>query len=92
MLASRLKHQGFREEAEWRLIEPGYADGASYRTRGTSLIPYSTWSLKGDRIMGVKVGPSPTQKQNVRAVRGFLYRNGFVTAAENVTWSDTPFR
>lgn len=92
VLASRLKHQGFREEAEWRLIEPGYADGASYRTRGTSLIPYSTWSLKGDRIMGVKVGPSPTQKQNVRAVRGFLYRNGFVTAAENVTWSDTPFR
>lgn len=91
-LASRLKHQGFCEESEWRWIEPGYVDGASYRTRGSSLVPYTTWSVSADRVMGVKVGPSPTQKLNVRAVRGLLYRNGFVTAAENVTWSDTPFR
>lgn len=76
----------------WRLIEPGYTDGASYRTRGTTLMPYTIWNVTADRIMGVKVGPSPTQKQNVHAVRGFLYRNGCVTAAENVTWSDTPFR
>lgn len=91
-LASRFKHDGFSEEKEWRRIEPGYHDGASYRTRGTSLIPYTTWGLEANRIMAVKVGPSPTQRQNARAVQGFLYRNAFVTAGDNVTLSSTPFR
>ncbi len=91
-LASRFKHNGFAEEKEWRRIEPGYHDGASYRTRGTSLIPYTTWDLEPERIMAVKVGPSLTQHQNALAIQGFLYRNGFVTAGNNVTSSDIPFR
>jgi hypothetical protein len=90
-LAAQVKHDGFREEAEWRYIEPGY-DGASYRTRGTRLTPYASWQLPLNRIIGVKVGPSPTQHENVRAIGGFLHRNGFHSAAENVTFSKTPFR
>ncbi|MDJ0411216.1 DUF2971 domain-containing protein [Rhodococcoides fascians] len=90
-LAAQVKHEGFEEEAEWRYIDPGY-NGNSYRTRGTRLIPYTNWNLDPDRVIGVNVGPAPSQHENVKAVRGLLNHNGFYAAADRVTFSKTPFR
>lgn len=90
-LAAQVKHEGFEEEAEWRYIDPGYS-GNSYRTRGTRLIPYTSWNLDPDRVLGVNVGPAPSQHENVKAVKGLLNHNGFYDAADNVTFSKTPFR
>lgn len=90
--AAQIKHHGFREEREWRYIDPGYFDGASYRSSGSRLVPYVEWWLPPDAVIGVKVGPGPNQRENARAIEGLLWRRNYNIAARNVTLSETPFR
>lgn len=90
--ATQLKHQGFTEEAEWRVIHLGYSKGASYRNRGAQLIPYATWSVPADAVVGVRVGPGPNQQENYLAAKGALYSFGYAEVAEKLTKSPTPFR
>ncbi|WP_189637425.1 DUF2971 domain-containing protein [Rhodococcus rhodochrous] len=90
--ATQFKHNGFREEAEWRVIHLGMSGGASYRNRGAKLIPYVTWSLPADAVVAVRVGPGPNQHENYLAAQGALHAFGYTTAAKNLTISPTPYR
>lgn len=91
VFATQFKHDGFSEEVEWRMIQRG-SDGANYRSRGTQIVPYATWRLAAEAVVGVYVGPGPNQHENLLAVKGALNSYGYHTAAENVVPSVTPFR
>lgn len=91
VFAAQFKHDGFSEEVEWRMIQKG-SDGANYRSRGTQVVPYTTWRLAAEAVVGVYVGPGPNQHENLLAVKGALHSYGYHIAAENVIPSVTPFR
>lgn len=91
--ATQFKHKGFEEEAEWRVIHLSLREGGSYRSRGAQLIPYTTWSLPTDAVVGVRVGPGPNQHENYLAAQGALYAFGYTPdVVENLVKSPTPFR
>ena len=91
--ATQFKHEGFEEEAEWRVIHLSYSEGGSYRNRGAQLIPYTTWSLPADAVVGVRVGPGPNQHENYLAAQGALYAFGYSSdVVANLVKSPTPFR
>jgi len=90
--ATQFKHNGFREEGEWRVIHLGMSEGPTYRNRGAKLIPYVTWSLPADAVVAVRVGPGPNQHENYLAAQGALHAFGYTTAAQNLTVSPTPYR
>lgn len=91
VFAAQFKHEGFGEEAEWRIIRRG-SDGANYRSRATQLVPYVTWDLPPESVVGVYVGPGPSQNENHLAVKSLLHSYGYHSAAENVILSPTPFK
>ncbi|MDO1482154.1 DUF2971 domain-containing protein [Rhodococcus ruber] len=90
--ATQFKHKGFEEEGEWRIIHLSYSEGGSYRSRGAQLIPFTTWSMPADAVVGVRVGPGPNQYENYLAAQGALHALGYPVAAKNLTKSSTPFR
>ncbi|YCN53412.1 DUF2971 domain-containing protein [Rhodococcus erythropolis] len=93
VFATQFKHEGFEEEAEWRVIHLSYHKGGSYRSRGAQLIPYTTWSLPADAVVGVRVGPGPNQHENYLAAQGALHALGYASdVVANLTKSPTPFR
>ncbi|MGV9415311.1 DUF2971 domain-containing protein [Nocardia sp. NPDC003693] len=92
VFAMQVKHAGFEEEAEWRVIHTAVSEGARYRTRGAQLIPFSTWSVPADAVVGVRVGPGPRQHENYLAAKGMLYAHCYPKAAANLEKSDTPYR
>lgn len=92
VFAMQVKHAGFEEEAEWRVIHTAVSEGARYRTRGAQLIPFSTWSVPADAVVGVRVGPGPRQHENYLAAKGMLHAYCYTPAADNLEKSDTPYR
>lgn len=93
VFATQFKHAGFEEEAEWRLIHLSYHEGGFYRSRGAQLIPYTTWSLPADAVVGVRVGPGPNQHENYLAAKGALHAFGYsADVVKNLVKSPTPFR
>lgn len=93
VFATQFKHKGFQEEAEWRVIHLARREGGSYRSRGAQLIPYTTWSLPADAVVGVRVGPGPNQHENYLAAQGALNAFGYAPdVVTNLVKSPTPFR
>ncbi|GBF17427.1 hypothetical protein Br6_04833 [Rhodococcus sp. Br-6] len=90
--ATQYKHKGFAEEKEWRVIHLARESSPEYRSRGTQLIPYVTWTVPADAIVAVRVGPGPNQHENHLAAKGILHAFSYTQAAENLTVSRTPFR
>ncbi|MFF1945102.1 hypothetical protein ACFVWF_23530 [Rhodococcus qingshengii] len=61
--------------------------------RGAQLIPYTTWSLPADAVVGVRVGPGPNQHANYLAAQGAMYAFGYSPdVVANLVKSPTPFR
>ncbi|MBF6063042.1 DUF2971 domain-containing protein [Nocardia terpenica] len=90
-IAARIKHQGFEEEEEWRYITSRF-DGLCHRASATGLVPYVTWGLEPEAIVGLKVGPGPMQEENRRSAQSLLQELGYTAAASNIEKSRTPFR
>ncbi|OAK53828.1 hypothetical protein A3K89_22180 [Rhodococcoides kyotonense] len=92
-VAASVKHEGFREEREWRFIQPGFFDKPEFRPGATGLVPYrNVTELTQDAVVGLYVGPGPHQYENYIAAQSMLHRYGYIQAANNVRCSDTPFR
>jgi hypothetical protein len=82
-----LKHRGFYEEAEYRIVmtclrrnkvpnmEKREVKNIKFRSRGSSIIPYiELFDLVGDRlpVKSIIVGPHPNQQTQIEAVRMVL--------------------
>jgi hypothetical protein len=91
-VAARIKHPGFREEHEYRLlsIETGQPDDLSFRATATGLVPFRTYAFPAEAIKQIVIGPTEDRRnyraarQLVRAALGFQE----VTIVESVV----PFR
>lgn len=92
-VAASVKHKGFREEREWRFVQPGFVAVPEFRAGATGLMPYrDVTELTKDAVIGLYVGPGPYQYENYLAAKSMLGRYGYDEAARNVHCSDTPFR
>lgn len=92
-VAASVKHKGFREEQEWRFVQPGFFDVPEFRPGATGLVPYrNVVGLTQDAVIGLYVGPGPYQYENYLAAKSMLGRYGYQTASFNVHCSQTPFR
>ena len=89
--ATVLKHKGFDEEEEWRLVSGKVPlSTMEFRPGGSMLIPYRPCKLNlRGMSLRVRVGPHPHQDLASAAVQAFL-RSGEIGAA--VDNSPTPYR
>jgi hypothetical protein len=96
--AASVKHAGFREEDEWRFVEPGFGhqrgepNDPEFKVGAAGLVPYREVHLPVEAVVDLWVGPGPYQYENYLAAQSMLYRYGYVAASHNVHCSDTPFR
>lgn len=97
-LASVVKHQGFEEEREWRLVSrPLHVSNLHFRAGVSMPIPYGEFSLSSetaaslrDVLVEVLVGPSPNQALGLAATQTFLLKHGITKPIAKA--SDIPFR
>jgi Protein of unknown function (DUF2971) len=91
-----IKHRGFEEEAEWRLVVRGMRNDSLLREGGSFLIPYVEVDLadtgqKGiDCIASVTVGPTPHPELSEQSVRDLLERHNVRNCI--TSRSEIPFR
>jgi hypothetical protein len=105
VIAAMMKHQGFAEEREWRLISTSSRDDTShvkYRSVARYLIPYLEVSISPDvipqidgrrKFIGIDeilVGPAPEPELSWRSCMQLLYDRDI--HFEQITPSGTPYR
>lgn len=91
-MAPRFKHQGFHEEAEWRIIAGDMNGPIEFRSGSSYLIPYISLSVLLDNapmLREVIVGPNPNQDRASASLKMALDHSGFGSA--KVTLSKVPF-
>ncbi|QYA99724.1 DUF2971 domain-containing protein (plasmid) [Rhodococcus sp. USK10] len=91
--AALVKHPGFKNEAEWRLIASDLLQerDIKFQPSGTfSLLPYVEMSFPKDAIRTIVVGPGRHTKLRISAVNQFLAVNGYSDV--DVVPSSVPFR
>jgi len=101
LAALRLKHDGFKEEQEWRLIAAGDFENSpvsrpDFRPAARGLIPYVEVDLRDESgrlpLRKIFVGPAHNAQSSVKAVQGLLKSRGYPDADELVEASGIPFR
>ncbi|MCQ4346690.1 DUF2971 domain-containing protein [Pseudomonas stutzeri] len=91
-LAPRFKHEGFHEEAEWRIIANGPARQILYRPGPSYVVPYISLDLlehNKHALCEVIVGPNPNQDRAQKAAEIVLRAAGY--DASIVRSSSVPF-
>jgi Protein of unknown function (DUF2971) len=73
-VAPLIKHEGFKEEAEWRILSRKLTmDSLSFRPSASLIIPYAPLDLPlYDVTRRVRVGPHPHQELAIASTTGFL--------------------
>ncbi len=99
-VAAIIKHSGFKEEKEWRLVsKTGAANllGVEFRVSPTTIVPYLSIPLVGDEedstlpIKEIVVGPGPQQRLTMVSVQELLWAYGLSQHCR-VTKSETEYR
>ena len=91
-LASLFKHEGFHEEAEWRIIASRPTQEVCFRPGPSYVIPFISLDFlkaKPRALKRVIVGPNPNQSRAVKAAKILVERYGY--NADIVTSSAIPF-
>lgn len=95
LVAPIIKHEKFAEEREWRLLFPFFNvwnPKVKFRDGGKVLVPYLPVPLgsQDSVVAQLRVGPTPHQELEIRAISGLLTNSGFRSA--QVLLSEVPFR
>jgi hypothetical protein len=91
-LAPLFKHEGFHEEAEWRIISSKPAQKVCFRPGPSYVIPYISLDIlktKPHALKRVIVGPNPNQRRAAKAAELLVGQYGY--PADIVTSSAIPF-
>lgn len=83
LISALIKNRDFREEREWRLVSPVYANYVTapikYREGTATLVPYLEipllWGEGGEDIERVFVGPTPDARLSMNSISKFLRRH-----------------
>lgn len=90
--APRFKHEGFHEEAEWRIIVNEPQQEVLFRPGPSYVIPYISMGLiefKPEVLRKIIVGPNPNQARAKQAVELLVQKYGY--GADIVDKSSLPF-
>jgi DUF2971 family protein len=93
ILAPRMKHSGFAEEREWRLVgswEDRRPEDKNFRKGASMLVPY--YEVDCQPIACVVVGPTIHETLARRSVQRLLWKYGQNLHHEKVTNSIIPYR
>lgn len=87
-----VKHPGFHEEREWRLVVAYVSSGqdpVKFRSVPTGIVPYVVVPFPREAVVSVRVGPGQDIPARRDAVRRLLHRFDYVA---EVASSETPYR
>jgi hypothetical protein len=90
-----IKHEGFKEEKEWRLVHYFRTDGPiidrpdllSFRTSPKGIMPYIEYSLVGTSVI---IGPCSNPKEREDALLFLMLSLGYTIP--NIKLSATPYK
>jgi hypothetical protein len=75
-VAPLIKHSGFKEEAEWRILSGRVTvNSLSFRPSASLIIPYAPLDLAArlfDVVARIRIGPQPHQELAMGATAGYL--------------------
>jgi hypothetical protein len=87
-LLARIKHPGFREEREWRLIAGFEYEDASlvrFRSSPIAIVPYIEVSFPREAVLGIRVGPGrhvAVRQEGVRRLIETFGRGVHISSSE----------
>jgi len=84
------KHASFKEEKEWRLCYFPPDESIRYRTKGSMLIPYISFSIE-PAIRSVMIGPSRDKENLQKSVMSYLETSDFPGVSQRVEVTQTPY-
>ncbi|MEE4137625.1 MAG: DUF2971 domain-containing protein [Desulforhopalus sp.] len=99
-IAAVIKHPSFREEREWRIVSPVYADASAcqvnFREAHAMLVPYVSFDLQPEsggapRIDHVYLGPTSNRNISMNSLKMFLAQNG-ITPERGIDYCQIPYR
>lgn len=98
-IAAILKHPSFREEKEWRVVSPVFANSAEspvlFREGHAMLVPYIEFDLSLDgrplAMDHLYLGPTANINISMNSLKMFLERNGIVPQ-RGIDYCQIPFR
>lgn len=93
--ASIMKHKGFREEREWRLVVQEHIkapDGLRFRDGPLGVAPYREIPFQRAAVREIFVGPGSHQDVRMRGLRTFLDSLGGGFEVVKITPSPIPLR
>jgi hypothetical protein len=88
-----IKHSGFKEEQEWRLIITGPGTNEFVRPGKSFLVPYLEFNLPDSRQLQLKtitIGPTPHSALSERSLQSAINHHGI--KCEKILRSSIPFR
>lgn len=92
-LAPIIKHKGFYEEEEWRIITESAMSSSkvSYREGSTYIIPFCEFSFNFPEqlIKSITIGPTPHREISKNALRMFLQKHGL---SIEIKFTEIPYR
>ncbi len=91
-LLGAIKHPGFSEEREWRVIaafERHQLEGIQFRSSSMAIVPYIEIAFPYDSIVSVRVGPGRHVEVRQQGVQRLLRSLGYDA---EVLCSDVPLR
>ncbi|WP_394209370.1 DUF2971 domain-containing protein [Enterovibrio calviensis] len=90
--APLIKHYGFHEESEWRIIVRNPSENIQYRISKSHIVPYLVLSIikeKPDIIKEIYVGPNPDSSRCLKSIEQLLNGEGLFNVEKKV--SSIPF-
>jgi hypothetical protein len=99
-IAAILKHPSFREEKEWRLVSPVFADGECrpvlFREAHAMLVPYVEFDLQPEpgcplQLDHLYLGPTQNSNISLNSLKMFLAQNG-IHPPGGIAYCRIPYR
>ena len=99
-IAAILKHPSFREEKEWRIVSPVYADYSKspvlFREANAMLVPYMEFDLQLEagrplQLDHLYLGPTSNINISMNSLKMFLAQNGIVPS-RGIDYCRIPYR
>ena len=94
-----LKHRGFSEEKEWRLVSSCFQAGdslreAEFRLAGGALVPYKEIPLDDELWSDARIiiSPGPHERRTKHAIRQLVTRKRCPISVSQIDSSQTPYR
>jgi hypothetical protein len=90
--APKIKHHGFADEKEWRLIIEARREKINFRASGSIILPYYEHRFDKNAIVSITIGPGGNSDFEKQSIQFFCSQHCKNINTNNIRMSGLPYR